>query len=315
MKITPYFALAAVFILALSGCARLYSLALPNHFESDAVALPEIATLDGGALNEPSALQRSRRFPGLFWTVNDSGGKPELFALNHQGRLIQPTNGVESVGIAVSPAKNIDWESLAADERGNLYLADIGNNLSQRRDLTIYQIAEPDPRHDLFVVPSRVITFSYPEQQTFPDAQLRFDAEALFWLDGHLHLFTKHWKDRDNALYRLDISEKSDEARAVFIGVHRLGGMVTAADATPDGRRLAVLTYGGVWLFARDGKGDFFTAPARWLPIRAKQVEGIAFADDTGNELWLINEQRELFKVETGPNSPGWRFRKLDDGP
>ena len=57
-------------------------------------------------------------------------------------------------------------------------------------------------------------------------------------------------------------------------------GRVTGADATPDGRRLAILTYDAVWLFeaATPGNDDWFSGPVWWLPFtRVKGAEGICF--------------------------------------
>lgn len=308
--------LVIVLLFSFSGCARLYSLALPGESSPGAIVPKPIAKLDGRLLPEASALQDSGRFPGIFWTLNDSGNPPRLFAINKLGQIIQPAGVKNYEGIAVSGAKNTDWESLARDDQGHLYVGDIGNNSSKRRDLTIYQIEEPDPWHDLSVIPSRVIHFFYPEQKNFPDEKLRYDAEALFWLDGHLHLFTKHWQDRDNSLYRLDITAASDEATAVFLGNFHLGGMVTAADASTDGRQLAILTYSGIWLFERGDSGGFFRRSSQWLsghwlPIAAKQAEGITFA---GDDLMVVNEQGEMFRISAKPSeNQGWRLRKIGE--
>ena len=40
---------------------------------------------------------------------------------------------------------NLDWEDIAIDDQGHLYLGDIGNNARLLRVRTIYQLDEPDP--------------------------------------------------------------------------------------------------------------------------------------------------------------------------
>jgi len=61
------------------------------------------------------------------WTHNDSGGKPILYKID--------TNGVILRTLFIKDVKNRDWEDLANDYQGNIYIADIGNNRNQRKDL------------------------------------------------------------------------------------------------------------------------------------------------------------------------------------
>ena len=72
-----------------------------------------------------------------------------------------------------------------------------------------------------------------------------------------------------------------------------IGGMVTAADASPNGEKLAILTYNAVWLFENEND-DYFKGKISWLPIYAKQCEAICFDADT---LVITNEQMEIFRL------------------
>ena len=79
------------------------------------------------------------------------------------------------------------------------------------------------------------------------------------------------------------------------LGIFDTRGMVTGADATSDGNKLAVLTFNSVWLFEVEGNSDdYFRGRISWLPIQAKQCEGICF---DGNNLVISNEQRDLFEL------------------
>ena len=54
--------------------------------------------------------------------------------------------------------------------------------------------------------------YFHENQFAYPAARRRnFDAEALFWMDGALYLFTKHRSDTETTLYRLPVSEPSEE--------------------------------------------------------------------------------------------------------
>ena len=57
------------------------------------------------------------------------------FAVNREGKVL----GV----FKVEGAEANDWEAIATDRQGNLYIGDFGNNRNTRRDLIIYQVREP----------------------------------------------------------------------------------------------------------------------------------------------------------------------------
>jgi len=60
-----------------------------------------------------------------------------------------------------------------------------------------------------------------------------------------------------------------------------IGGKVTAADATSDGTKLAVLTYKAIWIFEIPPNTDhYFDGKISWLPIQIGQCEAICFDGD-----------------------------------
>ncbi len=218
-------------------------------------ALERVGRIAFHGIDESSAIEKSRQYPDTYWTINDSGGGPRIFAINASGETIKPEGLKRYRGIQVKGATNIDWEALALDDRGNLYIADFGNNSSLRRNLAIYLLSEPDPRLRTRVAVRRKIPFSYPEQRRFPEPSRNFDAEALFWAGGHLYLLTKHWTDSQSALYRFDSLLAGTDNKVSLLATLNFGGMVTAADISDDGSLLAVLTYRHIWLVEVSGSG------------------------------------------------------------
>ena len=79
---------------------------------------------------------RAGGIPGIFWVHNDSGNAPLLFAVRSDGRIVRRFR------LAIP---NLDWEDIAIDDQGHLYLGDIGNNTGLLRVRTIYRLDEPDP--------------------------------------------------------------------------------------------------------------------------------------------------------------------------
>src|SRR3954468_6307892 len=81
--------------------------------------LERLGRLDHPAIREASGIVASRRHPGVFWVHNDSQNPAALFAVRRDGSLV----GEFTLGVP-----NVDWEDIAADDQGHLYLADTGNN-------------------------------------------------------------------------------------------------------------------------------------------------------------------------------------------
>src|SRR5687767_13913651 len=103
---------------------------------ADDASVTEVGRVGIKSLSEPSGLVASARYPGIFWTHND-GDDRLLYAIHSDGSLVGKIEIVE---------KFSDWEDIAADAEGNLYLADIGNNDRKRKHVTVYKITEPDPK-------------------------------------------------------------------------------------------------------------------------------------------------------------------------
>ena len=104
--------------------------------KSDPAPLEPMGRFDARAIPEASGIVKSRRHPGIFWVHNDSGNAPLLFAVRGDGRIVRRFR------LAIP---NLDWEDIAIDDQGHLYLGDIGNNTGLLRVRTIYQLDEPDP--------------------------------------------------------------------------------------------------------------------------------------------------------------------------
>ena len=119
---------------------------------------------------------------------------------------------------------------------------------------------------------------------------------------GRLYLLTKHRRDTLTDLWRVDLPAPGAPDKAVPVKVGRLDakGMVTDAAVSPDGRRLAILTYTFLWVFDLPASGEaFFSGPARSaplsLPALSWQVEGCSWLDD--QTILLGSEQGDLFRL------------------
>ena len=249
------------------------------------------------AISESSGLTMSCNFLGVMWTLNDSGDSARIFAITMDGEAVRPENDAGPYkGIKVLNARNVDWEDIAADDDGNLIISAFGNHKIPRRDLALYVIKEPNPRLTKATSVIKKIRFRYPDQTDFTLAINNFDCEAVFAWGGKYYLLTKHRTNTRTQLYRFDDIDEEQENVLTLVGDYDIGGMVTAADVSTDGKRLAVLTYTAVWVFAISGDDDnFLKGKASRCAIAMGQCEAICF---DGNDLIVSSEQRGLYRIK-----------------
>jgi hypothetical protein len=239
-------------------------------------------------VKECSGMVQSLRYNGIFWALGDGGSGAAIVPVTADGKLARGWTGP----VAVTGCKNFDWEDLALDDRGNLIIADVGNNSGRRKQLMLHFTPEPRPGVRS-VVPTRTLRVHYADQKT---ASPDYDCEAVFCAGGRIYLLTKHRTDSRTRLYRLegDSTARSNPLR--LVDSFDIGGMVTAADASPNGKMVAVLTYTALWVFEYDrASGSIFRKSVRKTPIFAWQAEAVAW--DGNDSLVIGNESGQLFRV------------------
>ncbi len=261
------------------------------------VELRSAGKLPRAALPECSGLWASPSMPGVFWAVSDHGPRPRLIPLRSDGAFAEhagaPWTGTEVVGAARN-----DWEGLTGEAGGRMIVADVGNNLSLRKELQLYVLQEP--ARGAATTAARRVTFAWPDQKVFPDPELSHDCEAVFMLRGRLYLLTKHRRDTLTDLWRIEIPAHGDRTEPVKLARFDALGMVTDASVSPDRTKLAVLTYRFIWVFDLPAEGEaFFSGRALGSalspPLLSWQLEGCAWAD--ASTLLLASEQGDIFRL------------------
>jgi hypothetical protein len=179
--------------------------------EMEPFQLQSCGKLDKKIVPECSALWASQQNPGVFWTLSDSGNKPEIVPIRADGSLAWGTKG-----ITIKGAKNNDWEALTGDADGDMVVADVGNNISNRHQLSLYLFKEPkSPLSE--VSDFKTISFIWPDQKEFPDPDLKYDCESIFKIKDKIYLLTKHRRDTFTELWRIDISKSNEQAQLTKI--------------------------------------------------------------------------------------------------
>ena len=234
-----------------------------------------VGRVETPAATELSGLVRSRSRPGVLWTHNDSGDAARVFAIAGDGRL--------AAEVAVAGAEAVDWEDIAIRGR-TLYVADIGDNLAQRRGIAVYRFAEP-PAGVTSVAAAR-IALRYPDGP--------HDAEALLVdpRSGTLAIVTKDYGGGAGVYVARPRRAVLRLAATLGLG---FGAAVTAGDVSADGRVIVLRSYDEAFVWTRR-RGESLVSALRRRPctagaslLREGQGEALALSRD-GRAFWTVPE-------------------------
>ncbi|SDQ07661.1 hypothetical protein [Flagellimonas zhangzhouensis] len=240
-------------------------------------------------LKEVSGIETATK--GTFWVIEDSGNKDEIYRVDKSGKIKET--------LKIDHAKNKDWEDLTLDAEGNLYIGDFGNNANERDDLVIYKISKS--QLDKKEPNAEKIKISYPQQTDFPPKKdsLYYDTEGMFHWDGYLYIFTKNRTrpySGKTLIYR--VPDKKGEYKAellssLFLCDDQNRCSVTSVDLSPNGKTIALLTYGKLILLRDFKLPDFSTAITEIIDLQCTtQIESVVFTDN--NTVLIADEQNKF---------------------
>ena len=269
---------------------------------------PEIlARINSPEINESSGLAVSRCQDNVFWTHNDSGGGPFIYAFDSKG---------ETLGVwRVLEASNVDWEDMAtsvtADGKCYLYIGDIGDNEKKHEVLTIYRFAEPTvPANSSNLSREKAISIEKADRLTFKYPNTPNNAEALLVnpLTGSMYVVTKA-ASGPAEVFRLEAKFNSGETQAaakvadISLPASPIG-FVTGGAISPDGRSLALCDYSAGYEFSLPTNASsfdeiWFQTPSRFDLGPRLIGESVAFGADS-NAVFATTEKRRapLIRVE-----------------
>ncbi|WP_124978770.1 hypothetical protein [Nonlabens xiamenensis] len=252
------------------------------------IAVEQVARLSAD-LTETSGLEV---WNGQLVTHNDSGDGPSLYFLNEQG---QETYRVTYLNLTA-----VDWEDIAQDEN-YMYIADVGNNSGDRRDLTIYRLPVTEILNTELV--AETLGINYLDQTDFSrrDQNHGFDAESLVALNGELYLFSKDWKDQNTQIYPID--QLNPEQSLSPVASYAVKGLITGATHNQRGTIMLCgydFNLNPFILPVKVEEDQFIFGKKRPLDIPGgAQAEAITyFKSDNGKDTYYIS--CEAFQIRLG---------------
>ena len=206
-----------------------------------------VTTIKDKSISESSGLVASRTNPGAYWTHNDSGDGPFIYAFDTRG---------DSFGtFRVSGAEARDWEDIAAGpgpqaDKSYLYIGDIGDNDAARPEVIVYRVAEPS-----LSAKTRSFTKKQPGSTEaaeeirlqYPDG--KHDAEALLVhpRTGNLYIVTNVVMANPSVYEAVAPFTPGKPMTMRRIGETHVpslfGGVITGGSISPDGRHVALCDY------------------------------------------------------------------------
>ena len=240
---------------------------------SDWGAPRTVARLQAPEVDESSGLALGP--DGHTWfTHEDSGAGPELFAFDLEGNLLATH--------AVPDARAHDWEDMDAGPCPGaaggrcLFLGDIGDNLLQRTTVQVYAVPVPTGPGPLPVVGTWELTY--------PDGPRNSEALLVHPETGELTLMTKTTQ-RSAEVYRAPATPGAHTLLQVgtiaIPSPSRNGRKITGGTWHESGGEILLRTYARAWRWTVDPAAPDAHWSAAPTPLRLRlELQGEAIAYD-----------------------------------
>jgi hypothetical protein len=259
------------------------SLAAANAAEPGQEIAPGVrllARISDPRIKESSGVVASRRYTGVFWTHNDGGGpkKQVLYAIDREGNT--------RASFPVIAVTLHDWEDIAIDDAGHLFIGDIGNNDAKRDMLAVYEIDGPNPTAGAGPIsPKRAWNLRFP--------QAPFDCESLFVRKDQGYVISKVFDNARAQVFRFPLKETNRPLTLELVATTKIESPVTGADISADGRLLGLVAKNGAYVFRIDGDVAHVTkTKPHHTKLKNQHVEGCCFVPEG---LLATSERRMIF--------------------
>ncbi len=232
-------------------------------------AIGTLCLLKNQKIDESSGVAISYRKQGLYWTHNDSGDGPNLYAFD--------SNGNDFGTYTLKNTDVVDCEDMGSrliNGKPFLFLADVGDNVKARKSVFVYKIPEPNVRQK-----DEVISKFETMELIYPDGAHNCET-LLVNSNGDIQLVTKDETGMSGVYFGEAGKSKQTLVKIGEIKLENsISGMrlATGGCSDPESKRTLIRTYGTAFMYS-GGFEDWFKSPPKQfaIPLEA-QGESICF--------------------------------------
>ncbi|MYQ99959.1 PD40 domain-containing protein [Streptomyces sp. SID6139] len=244
-------------------------------------------TITDPRITESSGLAASRLHPGIYWTHNDSGDGPYIYAVD--GATGKTVARVTLRGIGAPR----DVEAISIGPHNEIYVGDIGDNFDGRWPYVwIYRLPEPKVLKDQTITATQYVV-------KYANGPRNAESLLVHPRTGRVYIIDK--KEDGGHLYEGPATLSTSGAN-IFKPIAPIDLWATDATFSPDGDHLAVRGYlGGIYYSWNDGH------PKRTemldVPLQG-QGEGITYSADGTKLLYSSEGSDSEVIAKDAPDSP-----------
>ncbi|OIK26975.1 PD40 domain-containing protein [Streptomyces malaysiense] len=282
----PFAVLAAV--LLAGACALPASAAEGTKGPGHTVSTGDKGfTFEDPRITESSGLAASHLHPGIYWTHNDSGDGPYIYAVD--GATGKTVARVTLRGVGTPR----DVEAISIGPHDEIYVGDIGDNFDGRWPYVwIYRLPEPKVLKDQTVTATQYVV-------KYSDGPRNAESLLVHPKTGRVYIIDK--KEDGGHLFEGPATLSTSGAN-IFKPIAPIDLWATDATFSPDGNHLAVRGYlGGIYYSWNDGHPK----RTRMLDVPLQgQGEGITYSADGTKLLYSSEGAGSAVVARDAPDSP-----------
>ena len=263
-------------------------------------------------LVENSGAAMSLTQPGVWFTINDSGNDPVLYAMD--------TSGAARGSWSIVGIENRDWESIALGSCAGarmldeatycVYIGEVGDNDAEHSTVSIHRVQEPQAQDRRFSSELEPVTLTFVYEGGARDVEAMYvGPDATIFVISKRKLEDAGGRLRPALVFALppDAWQHGDSVVTAalvdslpIVPGTALGRQITAADPGPGFRTVGVRTYTQLYVFLAD------STTGRIRTNVAPTVCNVAGLDERQGEGlgWFAEGQWML--TSEGRNEPLW---------
>ncbi|MFE7211006.1 WD40 repeat domain-containing protein [Streptomyces sp. NPDC057611] len=267
----------------LAGALLAGALAAPAALAADG---DDGFTIKDPRIKESSGLAASHLHPGVYWTHNDSGYGPQIYAVDRRTGETVATVTLSGIG------KPRDMEAISIGPGNQIYVGDIGDNLDGTWPYVwIYRLPEPKELKDQTIRATQYVV-------KYADGPRNAESMVVHPKTGRVYIIDK--KEDGGHLYE-GPAELSPSGTNVFKPIAPVDLWATDAALSPDGTHLAVRGYFGGIHYDWNG-GRIKRAGRLDVPLQG-QGESVTYSVDGTKLLYGSEGSESPVQVRDAPDA------------